>query len=600
MDMKKELENKIVKYSQAYYLGEPIASDVQFDNLCSQLEILDPTNPILNQVGYGLKVYGQKIKLPFEIQASLPKIKDISSYECSELDNPTDVIAPKLDGLSILVDIKENYFSAMTRGDGEYGVDVTEKAKLVPSLMEAIQKMRGLGNLCMRGEFIVRPSVFNKFYASEYANPRNLVSGIVNRKGFEGLEHVEFIPFDIKFENKFLTIGHKAKTVFLFAKVYSVFSECFLKTSKAYSNKDLEEIYTIMKSEDLPLDGLVINGEVAWKAENTSVQGEVDHIEWQLSRLGKLIPVVVLKTPVDLYGTQVQRASAFNYQFICENTLGPNSVIKITKANEIIPYITEVVKGSHGFSYLETCPICGGKTHREGVHIACKFCYNPMQSALEGFMETFLLPKGVQQAEGILDALFIRTPKDLKKLWLNHTYCNGLLELAIGPHKTDLFLNHVLTLDKIDTKKFLSSLSLPGLGETASEEVSYHLSEYISKGIEGIKGKVKINAPATKALTDHYKLVVQFYNEFVNFMKVPEKKDFSAKVCVTGKLSESRSVFSKKLENAGVKLTESLDKNTILVTNEATSGSSKNKRAKELGIEVISEEEARSRWLKSN
>lgn len=594
MDMKKELENKIVKYSQAYYLGEPIASDVQFDNLCSQLEILDPTNPILNQVGYGLKVYGQKVKLPFEIQSSLPKVKDIAEYKSTE---PTDLIAPKLDGLSILVDIKQDYFSAMTRGDGEYGVDVTEKAKLVPSLVEAVQKMKRLGNLCMRGELIVRPSVFNKYYATEYANPRNLVSGIVNRKGFEGLEHVEFIPFDIKFENKFLTIGPKAKTIFLFAKVYSVFDNDFLNEISKTSNNDLEVMYKCLKDRDLPLDGLVINGEVAWKAENTSVTGEVDHIDWQLSRLGKLIPVVVLKTPVDLYGTQVQRASAFNYAFVCENTLGPDSIIKITKANEIIPYITEVVSSGINFRYLDYCPVCGTETHRDGVHIACKKCYDPMQSAMVGFVETFLLPKGVQQAEVILDTLYLKTPHDLKKLWLNTTYCNGLLELAIGPHKTDLFLNHVLLLDKIDTKKFLSSLSLPGLGETASEEVSYHLSKYVFKGIEAIKDKVKINAPATKALTDHYNLVIMFYTEFFNFMKAPEKKDFSAKVCVTGKLSESRSVFSKKLENAGVKLTESLDKNTILVTNEATSGSSKNKRAKELGIEVLSEEEARSRWM---
>lgn len=597
MDMKKELENKIVKYSQAYYLGEPIASDVQFDNLCSQLEMLDPTNPVLNQVGYGLKVYGQKVKLPFEIQSSLPKVKDIAEYKSTET---IDLIAPKLDGLSVLIDITSTTFSAMTRGDGEYGVDITEKVKLIPTAMSMIQKMRLYKNSCVRGEFIVRPSVFNKYYATEYANPRNLVSGIVNRKGFEGLEHVEFIPFDAKIEDNKVSVGKVAKCLFQLLSIPSVFDNDFLNEISKISNNDLEVMYKCLKDRDLPLDGLVINGEVAWKAENTSVLGEVDHIDWQLSRLGKLIPVVVLKTPVDLYGTQVQRASAFNYAFVCENTLGPDSIIKITKANEIIPYITEVVTSGINFRYLDYCPVCGTETHRDGVHIACKKCYDPMQSAMVGFVETFLLPKGVQQAEVILDTLYLKTPKDLKKLWLNHTYCNGLLELAIGPHKTDLLLNHVLTLDKIDTKKFLSSLSLPGLGETASEEVSYHLSEYISKGIEGIKSKVKINAPATKALVDHYELVVQFYTEFVNFMKAPEKKDFSAKVCVTGKLSESRSVFSKKLENAGVKLTESLDKNTILVTNEATSGSSKNKRAKELGIEVISEEEARGRWLKSN
>ena len=589
-----DLESAIKKYAEAYYLGEQIASDQEFDLLCDQLRNLDPDNQILNQVGFGLKIYGEKVALPLPIEKSLPKIKDITAFNSHPLQRV--VITPKLDGLSVIVSRKDGVKQALTRGDGKYGVDITAKVERIHSLNAFFTYFRG--DFCSRGELFVRPSVFNSVFSSEFANPRNLVAGIINRKSFENLEYVDFLPFDISFDFQNIKVGEKAKEAL--TTPYSVFVYSTSVERHNLSNKVLKDLYSWHKDKsDLPVDGLVLNGTVAWKDDNESVEAEVGAIEWNLSPLGRLIPVAVLKTPVNLYGTSVTRASAFNYMYVHEHKLGTGSKVRITKANEIIPYITQVDTFSPSYKAPSYCPLCNNATTLDGVHITCKSCYNPLESAIVGFIEAFLLPKGVQQVDKIVSRLGIKTPSDIKLLINPTPEVKFILALVLGTHKSNLLINHCQSLSSIDTKKFLSSLSLPALGEVASEEVSYYIFDYVNYGFEFISSKVKVNQPAQASLIRYHELIKSFYTSFVNYLHKVEHKTYLYKVCVTGKLSESRNEFNKKLESAGIKLTESLDKDTILVTNNSTSGSSKNKKAKELGIEIISEEEARSRWLKN-
>ena len=588
------LEKKIVELSEAYYLGEPVASDEEFDNLCSQLKNIDPTNPILLSIGFGLKVYGEKSPLPLEIKQSLPKVKDISEYRSEE---DLIVASPKIDGLSVIIHYSEGKYSVLTRGDGQFGVDITAKTIHIPSL---ISKLKTIGlsysSFYLRGELFVKKSVFISKFQEEYANSRNLVSGIVNRKSFKDLDSVSFLPFDVSLDGLEILVGDKASYIFSKTGVKSVFSYSSVLSSNC-KNLEVDDLYKKFKEElDLPLDGIVLDGKTAWKSKNESVTATIDKIYWKRSDLGRLIPVAVLDKPVSLYGTQVTRASAFNFKFVDDHKLDKGTVIKITKANEIIPYITEVVSPAPWYVEQTICNECNNVVRKEGVHIYCDSCYNPVKSALIGFTEEFILPKGVQQSELILDSLSIQNPRDLAKLYSRNLDAHSTLTKTIGPSKTNLIYERLVSKSlQIDRNKFISSLKLPNLGEVASKEIAPFLEDYVKGGITNLN--VKLSRPSIESLVKYHKIVVDFYNEFRKDISSVVLVEYIAKACVTGKLSESRESFSKKLESKGVLLTDKLDKETILVTNDVTSGSSKNKKAQELGIEIITEKEARSRWL---
>lgn len=592
------LETKIRTYAQAYYLGEPIASDQEFDRLCDELRQENPDSYILKAVGFGVQVYGSKIPLPLEIKQSLPKTKDISTYTTTHKLGKI-CIAPKLDGLSVLINVVDGNYKVMTRGDGVHGVDITQKAYLIRNVPELLRALIDAGhrNFCMRGEVFVRPSTFNKVFSEEYANPRNLASGIVNRKSISDVQYLEFMAFDITLAGEEIKVGEQAHYFFAEQNVvtYTVFNYAYYCTKR--KNEDMSSSYKVMAEDnDLPLDGLVVDGVLAWKEENTTVEGTIDYIEWKVSRLGRLIPVAVLEAPVDLYSTKVSRASAFNFEYVKGHKLGKGSKVKITKANEIIPYIVEVVNEAPDYKDLDKCYKCQGEIKVEGVHLVCSTCYDPTTQALKGFMEAFLLPKGVQQAEYIIQSLNIKNPSELRKLMKsNDTLAD--LTAVIGPHKAKLMTEHMKNFKFIPSNLFLASLGLPGVGEEASKDMCKKLFDYCNYGLEFTD--VKLNKPATESLSKYRAVVQGFYTEFMNYIVVPFLGEYKAKVCVTGKLSESRSKFSDKLLKAGVELTEKLEKGTILVTNDTASGSSKNKRANELNLEIITEEEARKRWLQN-
>jgi NAD-dependent DNA ligase len=348
-----ELTTKIIEASEAYYLGEPIMTDVQFDNLCNELAKLDQYNPILKKVGFGLHVYKDEVKLPVTIRESLDKIKDISLY-----DKSTAEVTPKVDGMSILLHFKDGVLvAAYNRADGEYGIDITPK----------IQRTK-IGNIKVSNEDLyigaeayISNITFNKHFLGKYALPRAAVSGILNAKGFDNCEKVDVVAFNITREG-ITYIGTKAKDLIyrLCSELPTVFSRqvtfSSLGGSLSLSNEDLSKYYSQLINSDLPVDGLVLNGEVAWKETNKGVEAEVDYVKWELSDKSRWIPVIVLKEPVKLYGTSVSCMSGFNYRFIESNKIRPGSIIEVTKHNEIIPGITKVI----GINMID-CLICGSK-----------------------------------------------------------------------------------------------------------------------------------------------------------------------------------------------------------------------------------------------
>lgn len=480
-----ELEQKVRQAATAYYLHEPIISDSEFDFLLRELQTVNPHNEILKLVGYGggtgKVAYGDEIELPVKIQYSLPKIFDVVEY-VNKLESNCDnlILAPKVDGLSVILhysnDSSSPVYELMTRGDGVRGINITPKIPYIPDVMQCIKTLNASSKYVdpcytryIRGELFIKKSVFEKHFSKDYKNPRNCVSGIVNRKSFKDLEHVSFFPFDITSSGGYTQIGISANETFKRLGIMSVFDGSMFISSKLgeYELNDLTRTYyrSLKSRIDIPVDGVVLNGEVAWKAENESVPATVDRVEWTTSDKARIIPVVVLKEPgVELYGTTVRRLSGFNYAYVDSNKIGYDSELLVTKANEIIPYIDKVVSASPTYQELIECPTCKGPVEKDqnGTHMECQgSCVDRMHIALESFFNMFVCPKGFTETRKLLEVLDIKSPNRLKTLLTRPLSLDikDILNPVFGPHRTELVLKAVGNwTSEISTGNFFSLL----------------------------------------------------------------------------------------------------------------------------------------------
>lgn len=619
-----ELEQKVRQAATAYYLHEPIISDSEFDSLLKELQTVNPHNEILKLVGYGggtgKVAYGDEIELPVKIQYSLPKIFDVAEY-ADKLESDCDslILAPKVDGLSVILHYSNDNFSSpyqlMTRGDGVRGINITPKISYIPDVMQCIKTLNVSSKLIeplyIRGELFIKKSVFEKHFSKDYKNPHNCVAGIVNRKYFKDLEHVSFFPFDITSFGGHTRTGISANGTFKRLGVKSVFDGAMFISSRlsAYELNDLTRNYYgfLKTSSDIPVDGVVLNGEVAWKAENESVPAIVDRVEWTTSDKSRIIPVVVLKEPgVELYGTTVRRLSGFNYSYVDSNKIGYDSELLVTKANEIIPYIDTVVSASPTYQELTECPTCKGSIEKDSneTHMMCQgSCVDRMYIALESFFNMFVCPKGFKETGRLLGALDIRSPERLNFLltFPSSKEVIDILSPIFGPYRTGLVIESIKNWPlKIPVGKFLQSLGIPDIGEAASQEIGVNKKQLETCVFtKSIPESVRINYLARKSFEIHHRIIYEFYNWFHEFLKDHESQTTSSqKVCVTGKMNfGTRNEFAVLLQSHGVIVIDKLDKNTILITNDKETNSSKMKKAKSLGIEILSEEEAVRRFI---
>ena len=185
--LSKFLEDRIIQASEKYYLSEPIMTDEQFDQLVEELRVENPSSPVLRQVGWGMKIYKDKVPLPVKIQHSLPKIQ-IESVE-SPPKGLHWKISPKVDGMSCVLHYQNGVLKqAVTRGDGEFGIDITPKMNRI----KVPRTISRVYDVFVRGELYINVDVFNLKLSEDYANPRNAVAGIINSKSFDSLEYVDF------------------------------------------------------------------------------------------------------------------------------------------------------------------------------------------------------------------------------------------------------------------------------------------------------------------------------------------------------------------------------------------------------------------------
>lgn len=608
-----ELEEQIPYYAQKYYEGNPEISDEEFDKLTDELRELHPESEILNKTGWGYEpTIGEKVQHRYQKMGSLDKTREWSGIPDIFKNREPVCISQKLDGLSAVAYYRNgNFYQGVTRGNGEVGIDITNKMeRLVPSHIEGFTG-------AVRGELIIPVENWNKMKEEnpDLISARNTAAGIINRNEItEDLDNIVFcvykvvgcegnLPFSNTLEmRKFLQDN--------FENV--VTTEYPILSSEDFWNTHAEYTFEKMKEKGYAIDGLVLtvnkfdvkdNGaveytEIAYKFATETAESKVVKVEWNLSRLGTMKPVVIIE-PVELDGARIQRATGFNAKYVNENKIDTGAVIEIMRSGSVIPDIQRVIDPAPVYNLPDKCPVCGGDLEWKGVDLVCDNidCPNREYSNLMVWSDVI----------GKVDGL----GRNLKEDFFNECEVENLDDFYNKPlfynvgtatgKKIEKFVDKMIFND-VDVSDALCALNIPRLGRTTANKLvenkevcekflKYAVTREIDQStIEKIT-RIVGQATAKQILNaDRLASIKYVYDR----LKFPETKkvEIENKIAVTGSLEGmSRKQFEEFINTKGYGLTSNLKEAQYLVTNNPDPTSSKGKKAKELNVPIITQEE---------
>lgn len=621
-----ELETQISYYASKYYMGEPEISDEQFDMLVDRLRQLNPNSRVL-KTGWGFEVNGDKVKHKYSHIGSLDKTKTYEDIP-ERFKQRTVYISPKLDGLSAVAYYENGQLvKGITRGNGEYGKDITDKLALILGTSIVDNTFTG----AVRGELIISNDNWNELLR-KYTNliaPRNFAAGIINRKEIdEDIKYIDMVVYKVVGQEGKPTMTKRDMMLqWLSLNFKHAIPSCYypvlnFSSWEAYHIDTFEQFKLLGYS----LDGLVLDSpeivynattsgyifdEVAFKFNAETTETNVKEIEWTLSRTQRLVPVAVVE-PVELSGAIIERATCNNAQMVQDLGLGKGARIEIQRANEVIPYIVNVIDTSDE-PLPEYCPVCHSKLEWVGVDLKCnnKECPNVKLSDLQQWCESIGETDGLQWTlmKQYLDIYGVETIDDLyvKQLFILNDLT--IKKLSITELKIKDFFEK-LYLDEVPVEKALVGLNIPRLGEKTAKlfknkKSLIHKMLLLFLGID-VQGEeyVKtsllelVKEATTNSIFDNKVKFVNLKYMYSDDLETSRLKyeDVSSQekkfIAVTGALTKmKRKDFEEYISKFGYELTTNLKKCQYLVTNTPDSGSTKNKQAKEYGIDIITEED---------
>lgn len=611
---------KIAEASQAYYGGEAIMTDGEFDEMVNILRKESPEDPLLQAIGTGYNINqdktGKKIPHKYKTVGSLDKI---NSETCQAYFNKKEhckrIITSKLDGGSVVIyyDKNGNLEYAATRGDGDTGIDCTNKIKhLVPQKIET-EKMA----VAVRGEIIMPLSVFNEFYP-EAASPRNTAMGILNKIEFttEELNRLKFVAYNIyrepvDYRARNITLNKSDILEWLARNGFATTAYTSINNSDIVLNepflRDFLESRKGVLDPNWPSDGLVVTNEydcddeIAYKFQAEQAETTVTTIQWISSRFGNVIPVVHFK-PVKLSGATLSKCSGFNAQWIKDNGLSVNSQIIVHRAGEVIPYIKKVVSSAPP-ALPVFCGVCGTTLKLKGVHLCCE---NPDCSA-KTIPNILLWLYTIAPVDGLGDYILIPLIE-----WMGWRSIQNIYETTKGDF-TDYYTsdnnptqNAVDLIAKmyerlyekpIKPADFIVGFGLSGVSTSTAKRVideigleNYFETDEYEPPKELMKMK-RITTPAIRSLLENFDYMRKLYFEIkLHRAGFEQSLALNGKIVITGKLSKSRKTLTEEFNSYGYAVVDSVARGVdFLITDNPESGSSKNIAAKRLGVKVISE-----------
>ncbi len=642
----KQLTEQLSAASKAYYAEDrEIMSNFEYDRLYDELSALEQETGMILANSPTLHVgYEAVDELPKEKHEkpmlSLGKTK--SREELADwLKDQEALLSWKLDGLTVVLTYNDGKLAkAVTRGNGEVGEVVTNNARVFRNLPMTIEFK---GELILRGEAVITYSDF-AFINSQipeaeekYKNPRNLCSGSVRQLNNEitADRHVRFYAFSLVKAGG-VDFHNSRATQFIFLQEQGFEVVDYVKVTKETVLEAVDGFENKIKGYEIPSDGLVISYDdisygdslgatskfprdsIAFKWADEQRETKLLEIEWSPSRTGLINPVAIFE-PVELEGTTVSRASVHNISILRGLKLGIGDQITVYKANMIIPQIAENLTGSDNVEIPEVCPVCGRETQIKQVNeVQSLYCVNPECELKKIKSFTLLVSRDALNIEGMSEATlekfiakgYIHSLADIFHL---DRYKDEIVSMeGFGEKSYQNLINSIETARETTLPRIIYGLGIANIGlanaKMICREYGYDIEEMrradveeLSQ-IEGIGGVIAAtfcdffreekNNRQLDELLDEVNIIVEQIQENQNLAGL--------NFVITGSLNgyENREELKDIIEKRGGKVTGSVTgKTTALINNDNTSTSSKNKKAKELGVPILTEAEFSEQYL---
>ena len=632
----RDLIAELTKAAEVYYSGEDeIMSNYEYDAKYDELEKLEKKTGVIlagsltQKVGFEIRSKLPKVKHPSKM-LSLDKTKDRNDL-ANSLGGQPGFLGWKEDGLTIALTYENGEFiSAVTRGDGITGEDVTHNAKFFKGVP---LKINYTDRLVVRGEALISRKRFDEINAKitnvddKYKNARNLASGSVRQQDSKIAKErgVEVVAFSV-YEGFDHLDNYSDKLDELRKYGFDVVPFIRVKT-KDDVLKAIEKFESQVQSYKFPTDGLVITidniayGEMlgttakfprnskAFKWQDEVYETPMIDIEWSVGRTGAITPVAIFK-PTDIDGTTITRASVHNVSIFKQLKLGKGDKVEIFKANMIIPQISKNNTMSGTFQIPDTCPICGQPTQiiksKDAEVLMCTNSDCPAQHL--GLLSHFV-SRDCMNIEGLSESTLERFVnegyiKDFKDIYHLNDSENDIIKLeGFGKGSYSKLWKAIEKSRECELPAFLGALGVAQMGKTTSKDIckalDYDLERLIGMSEYDLQCLDGVGAKTAKEIYNYFaenKDMVRELAKEMNFKAMPKvdrNSPIAGKIfCITGDVYtfKNRKELQAKIESLGAKASSSVSaKTNYLINNDITSTSNKNQTAKKLGIPIISE-----------
>ena len=643
MDKRKrmqELVELLNKAGKAYYQeAHEIMSNYEYDALYDELKALEEelgivlsSSPTVN-VGYEVQS-----ELPKERHESpmlsLDKTKEVSRLE-EFVGDQKALISWKLDGLTIVLTYRDgSLYKAVTRGNGEVGEVITGNAKVFQNVPLHIAYK---GELILRGEAVIGYTDFEKINATiedvdaKYKNPRNLCSGSVRQLNNEitAKRNVKFYAFTlVKAEGVDFQNSRKCQLDWLASQGFDVVEH--YQVTRDTLKERVQFFAEKIAENDFPSDGLVVvyddiaygrslgrtakfpRDSFAFKWADEVRQTRLQKIEWSTSRTGLINPVAIFE-PVELEGTTVSRASVHNLSIMEELELGIGDTIEVYKANMIIPQIAANLTRSGKIEIPKVCPVCGGATEIRQLNDAKSlYCTNPQCQAKKIKSFALFVSRDALNIDGLSEATlekfiargFIHKLKDIFHL---ERYQEDICNMeGFGEKSYANLIQSVERARETTLPRVIYGLGIAGIGLANAKVICREFGNDVSKMLSATQeelSEIQGVGPVMAAAFIRFFSSDEKKREFESLLEelvIPEEevqadqRFVGMNFVITGSVNHfaNRNEVKELIEKMGGKVTGSVTKKTsYLINNDVNSTSSKNKKARELEVPIISEEE---------
>ena len=636
-----ELVELLNRAAKAYYQdADEIMSNYEYDALYDELQALEAqtgvtlsSSPTVN-VGYEVLSELPKERHPSPM-LSLDKTKDVAGLQAFAGDQKV-VMSWKMDGLTIVLTYRDGgLVKAVTRGNGEVGEVITANARTFKNLPLQIPYK---GELVLRGEAVIGYKDFEKINEeiaevdAKYKNPRNLCSGSVRQLNSEitAKRNVKFYGFSlVQAEGVDFHNSRAAQLDWLASQGFEVVEH--IVVSREEIPNEVIKFSEKIVSNDFPSDGLVLiyddvaygqslgrtskfpRDSFAFKWADETSKTVLREIEWSPSRTGLINPVAIFD-PVELEGTTVSRASVHNISIMEELELGIGDQIEVYKANMIIPQIAENLTRSGVKDIPKVCPVCGGATEIRSISNAkALYCTNPECQAKQLKSYALFVSRDALNIDGLSEATlekfiargFIHDFADLFHL---EQHREEICEMdGFGEKSYNNLIASVEKARETTLPRLIYGLGIANIGlanaKLICKEIGHDPERVMDltaedlAAIDGIGDVIEGNYVAYFADAEHRELFEKLLKE----VKLPEEQEdvgeqtfAGMNFVITGSVEHfaNRNEVKALIESKGGKVTGSVtSKTNYLINNNVESTSSKNKKAKDLGIPIITEED---------